>query len=799
METEPVSSVPLNDFMAALLAERELMPRARLIAQQVSELLPESAVAVYVVEDQQAPTWRLKAYIGDISLDQAEIPLESGTLGAVAEQRQAVQFEAAAMSREEYAHLDVRQSISSLAYVPLMVADGLVGCIEIVNFVAPLDPRVLGSLMPLAESAALGIASALIYESERNAGLQSITRLTQLYDIEKVFNATLEMQSLWPRICSKVQELTNGTGVNLWMVDKGEDLLLVEQAGFDATRPVGSREAEGDGIAGGVSANGEPLLLTGGDPRLAERNQDAGETPITSLMAVALMDGESLVGVLEVVSCDDGSEFDDDQLFVLVQVSGSAAQALHNASLLDAERKVEILHTLVSVSQEIASTLNQERVLQAIVNQPQRVIPYDRGAIALEERGTVRIKTISGTTQLNPSDPDVQRLETVLRWVSGLEQQVHVSKRDGEIDDPRPETREKFRHYFEQSSSRGFFAIPLADEEGRLGILSFESSDPNFLSEAHLEIIQVLASQATVALRNASLYKEVPFIGVLEPILEKKRKFMAQEKGRPTLELAAAASVILFLVLVPVPMRIDGDASVAPAYTDFVRADHNGVLETVFVREGQRVQSGAVLAQMQDWEQTADVARAQARYNAAIEDMDRALAMNDGALAGRKRVEADYWRGELERARGRLEAAKLRAQINGTVTTPHVEDMAGKMLTAGSPVMELVDTSKVTVDVAIPERDVALVRAGANAGVKLESFPTRTFHGKVAIVSPKGEVEGDGRVFFARVEVPNDDAAIRTGMLGRAKISAGWHPAGYVFFRDLGIWFWSKLWSWFGW
>jgi hypothetical protein len=47
--------------------------------------------------------------------------------------------------------------------------------------------------------------------------------------------------------------------------------------------------------------------------------------------------------------------------------------------------------------------------------------------------------------------------------------------------------------------------------------------------------------------------------------------------------------------------------------------------------------------------------------------------------------------------------------------------------------------------------------------------------------------------------VPNEDAAIRTGMLGRAKISAGWHPAGYVFFRNLGIWFWSKLWTWFGW
>ena len=735
MATEPVFSVPLIDFAAALLSERELTARARIIVRQVSELLPGSAVAVFVLEDQQFPAWRLKAYIGDISLE-GEVPIDSGTLGRLAEERKNLWFAASGVTREAYAHLDVRQSISSLAYVPILLDETLLGGIEIVNFDTPLLPDILDSLTPLADFAAIGIASALGYESERNAGLQSITRLTQLYDIEKVFNATLEMRSLWEVICSKVQELTEGTGVNLWMVDK-DDLLLVQQAGVDPTLEVGARETESDGIAGEVSSNGEPLLVAGDDARLVQRNQGAGDAPITSLIASALMDGESLVGVLEVVNCGDEQVFDDDHLFMLVQVSGSAAQALHNASLLEAERKVEILHTLVSVSQEIASTLNQERVLEAIVNQPQRVIPYDRGAIALDERGSLRIKAISGREQLNPSDPDVQRLESILRWVSGLEQQVQVSERAGEIDDPRPETREKFRNYFASSDSRGFFATPLADEEGQLGILSFESSDPDFLSEAHLEIIQVLANQATVALRNASLYKEVPFIGVLEPILEKKRKFMALEKHRRSVALASIAAVILFLVLVPMPMRIDGEATIAPSRTDFVRANFDGVLEKVYVREGDRVQAGTVLAEMQNWEQTAELARTQSKYNTAVEEMNRALAMNDGALAGRKRVDAEYWRSEEQRARGKLDATQLRAQIAGVVATPHVENMSGKMLTAGTPVMELVDTSAVTVDVAVPERDVALLRAGASAGVELESFPTRTFHGMSPSSAPK--------------------------------------------------------------
>ena len=46
------------EFAAALLAERELVPRARLIAEQVSLLLPNSAVVIYAIEDQESPAWR---------------------------------------------------------------------------------------------------------------------------------------------------------------------------------------------------------------------------------------------------------------------------------------------------------------------------------------------------------------------------------------------------------------------------------------------------------------------------------------------------------------------------------------------------------------------------------------------------------------------------------------------------------------------------------------------------------------------------------------------------------------------
>jgi RND family efflux transporter MFP subunit len=797
--SHPAAVFPFAELPSALLSELEIGPRARLIAARVAELFSDAAVVVFTIEDQRAPVWTARATAGEITVDGGAIALESGTLGAVAQERSILQFSIDELSREDFAHLDVRQNITALSYIPLLFGEQLMGCIEIVSFAAAPSEDALEPVGEIAGLAAIAFAGALAYASERNAGLASVMRLTQLYDIEKVFNATLEMESLLPIICEKVGDLVHADAVNLWMVD-GDDLLLFQQAGDDPGAQVGERQTgSSGGIVGQVGESGDPVLLQADDDALVRRNARAGEVRAGSLIAAPLLDGESLVGVLEVIRYEGDSPFDDDDLFVLTQVAASAAQALHNSSLLQAERKIEVLQTLVSVGQEIGSTLNLERVLQAIVNQPQLVIPYQRAAIALEQRGRLTIQAISGVRKIDTGDPAIQQLTDVLRWTSGLQTEIHVSQREDEIDDPRPETREKFRRYFDVAGVRGFYAIPLTDEEGSLGVLSFESADPDFLTDLHIEVIKILTSQATLALRNASLYKEVPFIGILEPLIEKKRRFMALERRRRAVRLGALAAVVLILILAPIPLRVAGTAQVAPDQTQYVRAEEDGVVQKVFVHEGNRVLPGTPLAQMADWSERAAVAALQARYNTAMAQVAQALVNNNASIAGQRQLEATYLRGELTRAGEELSRTTLRAQMAGVVATPYVEDLAGRKLSLGDPIMELVSTDSVSVDVAVPERDVALLRVGDPARVKLESFPTRTFGGRVGIVSPASQVIGDDRAFYARIMVPNPEGRLRSGMEGYGKIRTGLRPLGYVLLRDPALWAWSKLWGWFGW
>jgi len=797
-------TLDILEMSARLLATPEVAPRANVIGHTLAALLPGSAINVYLVSDNPGEEyWTVRATVGDAAPD-AVVPVAAGTLGLLAADPRPLVLASETLIREQYAHLNVRKTLHSLSYLPLLVDDSLIGTIEILSFEEPLAESDLDALQPVTEVAAQALHAARQYEIERHNSLTSISRISQFYDIEKVFSSTLEMDQLLPIIGSKICETLECQAVNVWMVQGDGSLLLMQQSGFDPTTRLGISQNTGEGIAADVSDTGEAVLVTdAADERLVRRNTGIEEGRVESILVAPLIDKGALVGVVEAINHSGGTPFDDDDLFALGSLNETASIALHNASLLMAERKVEILQALVQVSGEITSTLNLDRVLQAVVNTPSAVIPYERASVALDERGKLRLKAISGMEQINPGAREVAQLEDVIPVVAGAHDAISIVQRgdgdDARIDAPEEAMKAPFRKYFAETGMRAFYTLPLADDEGRLGILLFESSAPDFLSAAHLEMIRVLAGQATVAVRNASLYKEVPFIGLLGPILQKKTKFLALEKRRRALFVLGAVALILFLAVFPIPMRVDGTSTVASARSVQVQPEIDGVVRQVYVREGDHVRRGQVLADLEDWDYRAALAGAQAKYQTATMEMNRALAANDGAQAGIQGVQARYWDSEVERARQRLEKTHLRSLLDGWVSTPHVEDLTGRHLAAGDTFAEVADNSVARVDVAVDESDISLLRPNQPAAIKVETFPTQTFRGHVAVVSPKSQSEGDARVFYARVDVTNPDGRLRPGMQGLGKISVGWHPIGMVLFRAPFMWLYSKLWWWFGW
>ncbi len=791
------------DVAESLLAVADVATRARLAASSIAGLLPDSACAVLrlVAKDSDA-AWTVLAVAGEISVEQSFLETSSRLIAPLlSEPGHVLIYAGADIRREDYAHLGVARSVTSLAYIPLLSNDQLAGAVEVLSFSSPIAQRQLDEISEIVRLVSPAILAAEDAEQQRQTLLNSVHRMTQLYDLEKSLNSTLELDAVIAMIPVKAAAMLPCQAIHLWLFDGGI-LRLVSSCGQDATVEVGAVQAPGEGYVADMAEQGESLLITGpDDERLSRRNAAAGDTndipPVTDALLVALIQDDAEVGVIEAIN-REGRPFDEDDEFFLVSMAETVSSALKNASLMHAERKLEILEALVHVSSEITSTLRLDRLLQIIVNSPQNVLPYELCAIALDYRGRLQLKAISGMANLPMGDIAVERAGDLVRYLSSQPDAMHLLWHEGEDSDEKAGLPPEVLHHFEETGYRAMYSVPLNDDQGRVGVLIYESREPDFLDQPQKEMIKILAGQATVAIRNALLYREVPLISLIEPLMQ-RRAALLRTTGRRRLTFAAtAAVVVLLLIFCPLPMRVSGVAVVVPQHLVTVAAPVDGNVDKVYAHEGQRVAVGEILATINDWQWRANLAAAEARYQQAQLAMEDDLA-HGSARAGADRANVDYLRDEVARSRTRLESAQLRSPIAGIVVTPNLQNAAGEHLDAGAAFAQVLDLNSAVVQIAVPERDAMLVSSGESAAIKLDSYPRRTWRHPVSVVSPQA-IAGDGeRTFSAEVPLPNDDATLRAGMSGKGKIAIGLRPSGYVLLRRPALWLWQTLWNWIGW
>src|SRR5215472_3861597 len=265
----------------------------------------------------------------------------------------------------------------------------------------------LEAVAPIVQLAPPAILTAEGTEAQRQDLLDSLHRMSQLYDLEKSLNATLEFDAVVAMIPEKAAAMLPCQAMHLWMFD-GETLRLLSTYGEDGSVEVGMTQAPGEGYVADMAEEGEPLLIADAlDERLSVRNARANAgaqvPPITNVLLVPLMQDDAEVGVLEAVN-RESRPFDEDDQFLMMSMAETIASALRNATLMLAERKLEILKALVNVSAEITSTLRLDRLLGIIANGPQNVLPYERCAIAIDQRGKLQLKAVSGMAALPLGD-----------------------------------------------------------------------------------------------------------------------------------------------------------------------------------------------------------------------------------------------------------------------------------------------------------------------------------------------------------------------------------------------------------
>ncbi|MGH9317373.1 MAG: efflux RND transporter periplasmic adaptor subunit [Thermoanaerobaculia bacterium] len=723
------------------------------------------------------------------------VPRETGIVHDLVRDRVAIPLD-----RKDFATPDdpwlegLPDSIQACLAVPLEAEGFVVGLLALLFRERPRADATLARLEGFLRQAAPALGRALRAERKTVGMLHAIERLTNLYDLSKAFGSTIEWEELTALIIRKAVDFGAAEAGSFWVLE-GDEVALAATAVNENYEVPNAPAAIGSTVVADVLAD-QTLLRRNSIPPEDPAAQENPDYPIRSLLAVPLVEEEVPVGAL-VLANKRGRhpEFSAEDEELLQDLARQAVRALRVARQYEAEKKVEELDALLAVSREITATLDLDKVMKTIVNATSALVEYDRCAIAIQDRGRLRLGAVSGTSEIDRKDPETRRTEELLAWVFLGGSDISITlEDDGRLEADRPETEEKFRAFFQESGLRSFYAVLLKDEEGKLGVLSFESKEPLLFDEDTRDLVSILVNQATVAVRNAQLYQQVPLSGFWKPLLEKRKKLLDIPRRRRQAWGIGALAVLVVLFAVPWRLRIAGPARVLPGRRAAVTAGVDGIVKGVLHREGDRVEAGEIIATLKDESFQADLAESRAALEIAQSEMARHQEAGNAAGMFEAQSRRDELLARIALAEERLARTRLAAPSAGVIVTPRIEERVGQFLPRGGEFCVVADVGTVTVEVAVPEEDASLVRPEEPATVKLNPYPTRTFQGSVTRVGAQIREEAKERFVIAEVRIGNADGLLKTGMLGRAKISAGHRQIATLLLRKPARYLYAKLW-----
>ncbi|MCW4455037.1 efflux RND transporter periplasmic adaptor subunit [Flavobacterium sp. MXW15] len=214
-----------------------------------------------------------------------------------------------------------------------------------------------------------------------------------------------------------------------------------------------------------------------------------------------------------------------------------------------------------------------------------------------------------------------------------------------------------------------------------------------------------------------------------------------------------------------------GTAALEARAESQVVAKTSGVALAVLVEEGQQVKAGQPLVRLDPDRARLAVAQSEAQLRKLENNYRRAQQLVAQQLISTGEV--DQMRYDLENARAQHNLAQLElsyttvvAPISGVVASRDIKP--GNFVQINSPIIRVVDSSRLEATLNVPEREIAKLKPGQVVELVADALPGRRFGGTVDRVSP---VVDNGTGTFRVVAAFSGDGELQPGMFGRLSIN----------------------------
>jgi len=260
----------------------------------------------------------------------------------------------------------------------------------------------------------------------------------------------------------------------------------------------------------------------------------------------------------------------------------------------------------------------------------------------------------------------------------------------------------------------------------------------------------------------------------------------------------AIAAALIFMFL-PVPTRVPAPgANVRALVQRPARAEIDGVIDEVLVRDGQHVEEGAPIARLRNEELLRDLRATSGERQVAERGALAADARGDrtaGSMARVRLAEASDAEALLS---NELKRSTVFAPVSGTVLTQRINERVGSYVDAGDVVAWIGDQDWSELEMQVKQEYLARVKPGARVSAKSSAYPDRRLRGVVTAIAPRASTNPNASTptYTVRASMDNRDHLLRPGMVAYGKISSGWRPLASVVLGRPWRWLRMHFWWW---
>lgn len=215
---------------------------------------------------------------------------------------------------------------------------------------------------------------------------------------------------------------------------------------------------------------------------------------------------------------------------------------------------------------------------------------------------------------------------------------------------------------------------------------------------------------------------------------------------------------------------IEAIGTVSAAQGVDLTVETNGIVKERPFDANQQVARDAVLLQLDDAVQRADLESAKTQAALDQQSLDRAIALQKRGVGSEVSVDAARAAAQtsastVTKLQAVLDQKILKAPFAGTIGIPRVE--LGQYITPGTVVATLQDLETMRADFSIPEQDLGSLRLGQPVvfGLNSQNMP---FTGSITGIDPK--VDPQSRLVSVRAEITNPDRKLSPGQFVQVRV-----------------------------